>query len=210
MARHGIRNPGRVFWNPEVPLLYEEAIRRREGQVAEGGALVVRTGPHTGRSPNDKFIVQEPSSAERIWWGKVNRPFDTRRFEQLHARLLSSLQGKDLFVQDCVVGAEPAYQRPIRVITETAWHSVFARTMFAPAPSARGGGAVVHPECTVLHAPNFQADPNRDGTASPTFIIVHFGQKLVLIGGTSYAGEIKKSVFTIMNYLLPLECVLSM
>ncbi|MBI3321467.1 MAG: phosphoenolpyruvate carboxykinase (ATP), partial [Candidatus Omnitrophica bacterium] len=144
------------------------------------------------------------------WWGKVNRPFDARRFEQLHARLLSSLQGTALFVQDCVVGADPAYQRPIRVITETAWHSVFARTMFAPAPSARGDGAVVHPECTVLHAPNFQADPTRDGTASPTCIIVHFGQKLVLIGGTSYAGEIKKSVFTIMNYLLPLECVLSM
>ncbi|MBI4003798.1 MAG: phosphoenolpyruvate carboxykinase [Candidatus Omnitrophica bacterium] len=205
LARHGIRHPGQVWWNLRAPALYEEALRRREGQLAQGGALVVRTGQHTGRSPNDKFIVKEPSSAERIWWGKVNRPFEARKFDALHQRILAYLQGKDLFIQDCFAGADPAYRRSVRVITETAWHSLFARTMFLP-----GGGEEFVPEFTVLHAPNFQADPERDGTNSPTFIIVNFGKKLVLIGGTSYAGEIKKSVFTIMNYLLPQEHVLSM
>ncbi len=209
LARHGIRHPGRIFWSLSVPALYEEALSRREGHLAEGGAFVMRTGQHTGRSPNDKFIVREPSSAEHIWWGKVNRPFEARRFEQLRQRVLAYLQGKALFVQDCYVGADVAYRRPIRVITETAWHSLFARTMFLAAPSEPGGAAFV-PEFTVLHAPNFHAQPQRDGTHSPTFILVHFGAKLVLIGGTSYAGEIKKSIFTIMNYLLPLERVLSM
>jgi phosphoenolpyruvate carboxykinase (ATP) len=206
LARHGIIRPGQVFWNLQTPALYEQAIARREGQLAQGGPFVVRTGQHTGRSPNDKFIVKEPSSAEHIWWGKVNRPFDARRFTALHQRVLSYFQGKDLFVQDCIVGADAAYQRPIRVITETAWHSLFARTMFRAAPAEAG----FEPEFTILHAPSFHAEPERDGTASPTFIIVNFGAKLVLIGGTSYAGEIKKSVFTIMNYLLPLEHVLSM
>ena len=209
LARHGIVSPGSVFWNLGVAALYEEALRRREGQLAQGGAFVVRTGQHTGRSPNDKFIVQEPTSAKQIWWGKVNWPFEPQRFEALHCRILSYLQGKDLFIQDCFVGADPAYRRAIRVITETAWHSLFARTMFLPAAS-QAGPAAQAPQFTMLHAPNFQADPARDGTNSPTFIVVHFGQKLILIGGTSYAGEIKKSVFTIMNYLLPLENVLSM
>jgi phosphoenolpyruvate carboxykinase (ATP) len=210
LAQHGIQRPGHIFWNLGVAALYEEALRRRECQLAEGGALVARTGQHTGRSPNDKFIVREPTSAERIWWGSVNRPFEPRRFEALHARVLASLTGTDLFVQDCFVGADARYQRPIRVITETAWHSLFARTMFRPASPGGGNGAPFTPEFTVLHAPNFLAEPERDGTHSPTFILVHFGRKLILIGGTSYAGEIKKSVFTIMNYLLPLEQVLSM
>src|SRR3989338_5921987 len=208
LERHGIRRPGRVYWNLGVPALYEEALCRREGQLAAGGALVVRTGQHTGRSPNDKFIVREPSSAEHIWWGKINRPFDAHRFDQLHDRVLAYLQGKELFVQDCYVGADPAYRHPIRVITETAWHSLFVRTMFERAGQA--AGPAFPPEFTVLHAPNLHAEPERDGTNSPTFILVHFGKKLILIGGTSYAGEIKKSVFTIMNYLLPMEHVLSM
>jgi phosphoenolpyruvate carboxykinase (ATP) len=205
LERYGISKTGSIFWNLPTSALYEEALRRREGQLAQGGAFVVRTGAHTGRSPNDKFIVKEASSAERIWWGKVNRAFEARRFDALHQRVLSYLQGKDLFIQDCFVGADPAYRRSVRVITEAAWHSLFARTMFLP-----GGGEGFIPEFTVLHAPNFHAEPERDGTNSPTFILVHFGKKLVLIGGTSYAGEIKKSVFTIMNYLLPQEHVLSM
>jgi phosphoenolpyruvate carboxykinase (ATP) len=210
LAVHGIRHPAHVFWDLSVPSLYGEALRRREGQLAQGGSLVVRTGQHTGRSPNDKFIVEESSSAKHIWWGSVNRPFDASAFEALHQRVLSYLQGKDLFVQDCFVGCDPQFRRPIRVITETAWHSLFARTMFLPASDTGGDGAPFAPQFTVLHAPNFLAEPERDGTSSPTFIIVHFGAKLILIGGTSYAGEIKKSVFTIMNYLLPLERVLSM
>ncbi|MBI3088432.1 MAG: phosphoenolpyruvate carboxykinase (ATP) [Candidatus Omnitrophica bacterium] len=209
LLQHGIRNPARVLWNLSAPALYAEILQRHEAQVAQGGALVVRTGQHTGRSPNDKFIVREPSSQEHIWWGAVNRPFDAKRFDSLHQRVLAYLEGKELFVQDCAVGADPAYRRPIRVITETAWHSLFAGTLFRsaerdqrPEPAPSG--------FTVLHAPHFQAEPERDGTNSPTFILVHFGKRLILIGGTSYAGEIKKSVFTIMNYLLPLERVLSM
>ena len=209
LQRHGILRPGRISWNLDVPALYEEALWRREGQLAQGGSFVVRTGQHTGRSPNDKFIVREASSAKHIWWGKVNRPFEAKRFEALHRRLLAYLEGKELFVQDCFVGADPAYRRPIRVITETAWHSLFVRTMFETAPTPEAGAGFT-PAFTVLHAPNFQAEPERDRTNSPTFILVHFGRQLILIGGTSYAGEIKKSVFTIMNYLLPLEHVLSM
>ncbi len=194
-----------------VAALYEHAIHRGEGLLASGGPLVVRTGRHTGRSPGDKFIVREPSSANHIWWGAVNRPFDPQRFERLHRRVLAYLQSKARYVQDCLVGADPAYQHPIRVITETAWHSLFARTMFLPAlPAAADDGRVFRPEFTMLHAPLFQAEPKRDGTRSGTFILMDFGRRLVLIGGTSYAGEIKKSVFTIMNYLLPLRGVLSM
>ena len=154
LLRHGIRHPGQVFWNLQTPALYEEALKRREGRLAQGGAFVVRTGAHTGRSPNDKFIVEEPSSAERIWCGKVNRPFEARKFDALHRRVLAYLEGKDLFVQDSFVGADAAYRRSIRVITETAWHSLFARTMFL---TAADGGAAFQPEFLLLHAPNFQA-----------------------------------------------------
>jgi phosphoenolpyruvate carboxykinase (ATP) len=198
-----------VYDNLETPALYEHALRRQEGQLAQGGALVVRTGQHTGRSPNDKFIVKEPSSEARIWWGKINQPFEPASFDALHRRVLAYLQGQDRFIQDCVVGADPHYARRIRVITETAWHSLFARTMFAPAARGHDAAAFV-PQFTVLHAPNFHAEPERDGTRSPAFVIIHFAKQLILIGGTSYAGEIKKSIFTIMNYLLPLEHVLSM
>jgi phosphoenolpyruvate carboxykinase (ATP) len=206
LEAHGIVHPGYVAWNLTTPALYEAVCRRQEAQLAQGGALVVRTGAHTGRSPNDKFIVREPSSAGHIWWGKVNRPLEPPRFEALHARVLAYLRGKDLFVQDCFVGADPQHRRAVRVITETAWHALFARTMFEPGDPHHP----YQPEFTVLHAPNFHADPERDGTNSETFILVHFGRRLVLIGGTAYAGEIKKSVFTIMNYLLPLERVMAM
>ncbi|MBI4354070.1 MAG: phosphoenolpyruvate carboxykinase (ATP) [Candidatus Omnitrophica bacterium] len=209
LERHGIERPAKVSWNPNVPSLIEEAVHRQEGQVAQGGVLVVRTGQHTGRAPNDKFIVREPSSEARIGWGDVNKPFDARRFDQLHRRLLASYRGKDLFVQDRVAGTDATYQRRIRVVTETAWHSAFARTMFLD-PPAYAGHESFEPDFTVLQAPTCYAQPERDTTYSPTFVLIHFGKKLILIGGTSYAGEIKKSVFTIMNYLLPLEGVLSM
>lgn len=217
LAQHGILHPGYVSWNLSVPALYEAALQRHEGHVAQGGSFVVRTGWHTGRSPNDKFIVREPSSEAHIWWGTVNRPFDCDSFDRLHQRVLAFLQGKPLFVQDCFVGADPDYRRPLRVITETAWHSLFARTLFIVDEAARSAqtfippqGAGFTPGLTVLHVPTFHGEPERDGTNSPTFIIIHFGKRLILIGGTAYAGEIKKSVFTIMNYLLPLERVLSM
>ena len=209
LEQHGIRNVGTVYWNPSTPVLYEEVVRRREGFVAHLGPLVVRTGHHTGRAPNDKFIVREPSSQDKIWWGKVNRTFDPSRFDALYLRLLAYLQGKDIFLQDCYAGADPKYQVPIRILTEDAWHNLFARNMFI---QIKETGVVQRhvPSFTIINVPRFHAVPEVDGTNSEAFVIVHFARKLILIGGTSYAGEIKKSVFTILNYLLPLEHVLSM
>ena len=208
LEKHGIKNTGFVYWNLSTPLLYEEVIRRREGRMAHLGPLVVRTGEYTGRSPNDKFVVKEPSSADKVWWGQVNKAMAPERFASLQNRLLAYLQGKDLFIQDCFAGADPAYRLPIRVITETAWHNLFARNMFIQAKAEELASHV--PQFTVINAPNFHAVPEVDGTRSEVFIVIHFGQKLVLIGGTQYAGEIKKSIFTVMNYLLPQKQVLSM
>ncbi|MBI4464677.1 MAG: phosphoenolpyruvate carboxykinase (ATP) [Acidobacteria bacterium] len=208
VAEHGIQNAGRVFWNLPSPALYEHAIRRREGVVAHHGPLVVNTGRYTGRSPNDKFIVRESSSQDHIWWGPVNQPFEEEQFERIYQRVLAYLQGKDLFVQDCYAGADPNYRKPIRVISEFAWHSLFARNMFLRPDPGRLGQHV--PEYTLIAAPRFQAVPAVDGTRSEAFILVNFGRKLVLIGGTCYAGEIKKSVFTILNYCLPFENILPM
>ena len=208
LENHGIRNADTVYWNLPTPLLYEQAIRRREGHMAHLGPLVVRTGQHTGRSPRDKFIVDEPVHRDRVAWGSVNRPMSEDHFEALHKRLLAYLQGRDLFVQDCYAGADPDYRLPIRVVTETAWHNLFARNMFIQ-PSA--DALVDHvPEFTVIQAPNFHALPEVDGTNSEVFIVAHLEKRLVIIGGSLYGGEIKKSIFSIMNYLLPLGGVLPM
>ncbi len=209
LENHGIRKAATIYWNLSTPSLYEQAVHRREGIVAHLGPLVVRTGHHTGRSPNDKFIVREPSSDSKIWWGNVNRPIGQDRFDGIYDRLLAYLQGKDLFVQDCYAGADLKYRIPIRVITESAWHSLFARTMFIPVHEKKALESHI-PEFTIINVPSFHAIPEVDGTNSEVFILVHFGKKLVLVGGTSYAGEIKKSVFTILNYVLPLNQVLSM
>ncbi len=208
IEEHGITNANIVYWNLPAGALYEHALQRSEGKTAHLGPLVVSTGHYTGRSPNDKFIVQEPGSQSNIWWGAVNRPFEQDRFDRLYQRVMGFLQGKDLFVQDCFAGADPSYRKPIRVISEYAWHSLFARNMFIRPDWSKVREHV--PEYTIIAAPNFQATPAVDGTKSEAFILVHFGRKLVLIGGTEYAGEIKKSVFTIMNYCLPLENIFSM
>ena len=206
---HGISNVARVYWNLGIPALYEEAVRRREGQISIEGPLVCRTGQHTGRSPNDKFIVREPSSEDKVWWSKVNRPIEPAAFDTLYERMLRYSEGKELFVQDCYAGADPRYRLPIRVITEQAWHSLFARHMFIDIPEA--GPQPFHtPEFTVIDMPGMTADPKTHGTNSEVFILLNFAKKTVLIGGTSYAGEIKKSIFTVMNYLLPLRDVMSM
>src|SRR5688572_13413497 len=209
LEAHGIRNVARVYWNLSVPALYEEAVRRREALISTGGPLVCRTGQHTGRSPNDKFIVREPSSEDKVWWSKVNRPIESPSFDLLHQRLLNYVEGKELFVQDCYAGADPRYRLPVRVITEQAWHSLFARHMFIDVPET-GGGPAHEPEFTVIDMPGLHAEPAVHGTNSEVFIVLNFSRKMVLIGGTSYAGEIKKSIFTVMNYLLPLRNVLSM
>ncbi len=209
LEEHGLRNTGTIWWNLTTPVLYEHVIQRREGLVAHLGPLVVRTGQYTGRSPNDRYIVREPSSEAHIWWGKVNQPFDPARYDALRARLAAYLQGQDLYVQDCYVGADPEYRLPIRVITELAWHSIFARNMFRREKDPEKLAAH-RPEFTIIHAPGFHADPELDGTRSEAFILLNFGRREVIIGGTGYAGEMKKSVFTVMNYLLPPRGVLSM
>ncbi len=208
LENHGIVNYGQTYWNLGTPALYEEVIRRREGNIAHLGPLVVRTGQYTGRAAQDKFIVEQADSKSRVWWGKSNQPISERNFEILFHRLLAYIQGRDLFIQDCFAGADPRYRLPIRVITEKAWHSLFARNLFIQAkpeelPSHR-------PEFTIIHMPHFHALPSVDGTHSEAFIILNLARQLVIIGGTSYAGEIKKSVFSILNFLYPQNSVLSM
>ena len=208
LEKHGIVNPNNIYWTLTTPLLYEQATRRFEGHLAHLGPLVVRTGQYTGRSPKDKFIVDDPANHGNVAWGKVNQPMSEERFKALHARLMAYLQGRDLFVQDCFVGADPIYRMPIRIITEAAWSSLFARNMFIQASDDELATHV--PEFVVIQAPGFQAIPDVDGTHSEVFIVVNFAQRMVIIGGTQYAGEIKKSIFSVMNYLLPLKDVLSM
>ncbi len=205
----GIKNIREVFYNYGTPALYEQVIRRREGLLAHMGPIVVRTGYHTGRSPNDKFLVKEPTSEKNIWWGTVNASIDEAKFNKLYDKMLAYIQGKDLYVEDCYACADPKYKLDLRIITETAWHNLFARNMFRRYKDRKE--LLEHkPEFTVLHLPNFHADPDVDGTNSEVFIMLNFGKKLVIIGGTSYAGEIKKSIFTVLNYILPLKGVMSM
>ncbi len=208
LENHGIVNPRKVHWNHNTPMLYEDIIRRQEGSMAHLGPIAVRTGLHTGRAAKDKFIVQEEETGSQVWWGKVNKPYTPEKFEMMFRRLQAYLQGRDLWVQDCFSGYDPKYRLPVRVVTETAWHSLFARNMFIQAEAHELEKHV--PEFTVLHVPNFQAIPEVDGTNSEAFILLNLRRKMVLIGGTQYAGEIKKSIFTVMNYLLPQRKVLSM
>jgi len=208
LETHGLHNLEKVHWNLSTSALYEEAVRRREGIVGHLGPLIVRTGHHTGRSPKDRFIVREPSSESKVWWGRENRPFDVDHFNAIFHRLQAYVQGRELYVQDCYAGADPQYRIPIRIITVTAWQSLFARNLFVRIfdPEELRNHK---PEFTILSGPQFHAIPEVDGTNSEAFILVNFGKRLILIGGTSYAGEIKKSVFTVMNYLLPREDAIS-
>ena len=201
--------PGRsIAANLSVAELYERAIRADEGVIAAAGPLVVRTGQHTGRSPKDKFIVREPSSEAKVWWGPVNRPISEEDYDRLRARLVAYCAERDLYAQDCLIGADPDHQRRLRVYTETAWASIFARNLFRePAPEQIPGFS---PNFTIINVPSFQADPETEGTRTGTAILVHLQRMEIIIVGTEYAGEIKKSAFTVMNYLLPDEAVLPM
>ena len=209
VEHHGIRNPGTVYWNLSTSMLYEQVIRRREGAIVHLGPLIVSTGDHTGRSPNDKFTVKEPTSEDKIWWGKVNISIAQDDFDYLHRKMMAYIQNRDVFVFDGYVGADERYQMPVRIITEYAWHSLFARNMFI---QEHDGEKLKHhvPQFTVIDMPRFHAEPDFDNTNSQTFILIDFGKRLVLIGGTEYGGEIKKSIFTAMNYYLPQRGVLSM
>jgi phosphoenolpyruvate carboxykinase (ATP) len=188
--------------------LYEAAIRDGEGVLAAAGPLVVRTGQHTGRSPKDKFVVREPSSDAKVWWGEVNQPISEEHYDRLRARLVAYAAERDLYAQDCFIGAHPSHRRSLRVYTETAWASIFARNLFRR-PS-RHDLAAFRPNFTIINVPSFKADPATEGTRSETAILVHLGRMEVIVVGTEYAGEIKKSAFTVMNYLLPDEGVLPM
>ena len=208
LAQLGLTNLGDVYSNLSTPRLYEEVVRRREGWISHLGPMVVHTGHHTGRSPNDKFIVQEPSSEIKIAWGKVNRPFELAKFEALYAKMCAYFQGRDVFVANLFGGADLNYRIPVRVITDYAWHNMFARNLLIQPEMP-----VVHNSTdtwTIIDSPRFHASPEVDGTNSEVFIVINFARKLVIIGGTSYAGEIKKSVFTILNYLLPEKGVMPM
>jgi phosphoenolpyruvate carboxykinase (ATP) len=209
LENHGFSKLKKVYWNLSNAALYEESVKRSEGNVADQGPLIVDTGKHTGRSAGDKFVVKEISTENGIWWGEYNRPFSLEKFSLVFARLQAYLQNREVFVQDCYAGADPEYRLPIRVITEYAWHSLFAKNMFLPVESYEGLREFI-PEFTIVAIPSFNAIPAMDGTNTDTFILLNFDQRIVLIGSSEYGGEIKKSVFTVLNYLLPLQNVMSM
>ena len=188
--------------------LYEDAVRAGEGLIAADGPLVVRTGKHTGRSPQDKFIVKEAGSASKIWWGEVNRPIALEHYDRLRARLMAYLASRPVYAQDCFIGAHPAHRRSLRVYTETAWASIFSRNLFRRPSAAEL--ADFAPNFTIIDVPSFQADPATEGTRTGTAILVNLAAMEIIIVGTEYAGEIKKSAFTVMNYLMPDEGVLPM
>ncbi len=209
LSNQGVGNLRLAYWNLPTEALVEEAIFRNEGSLVLGGPFVANTGKHTARSANDKFVVRHANSEDNIWWGVYNRPFAPDKFEVLYDRLLGFMQGRDVFVQDVYAGADEAYRLPVRIVTELAWHSHFVRNMFILPQSLEEYKRFV-PEFTIVAMPSFKGAPAVDATASDTFICLSFEKKLAIIGNTAYAGEIKKSVFTILNYLLPLEGVLSM
>ena len=208
LEAHGVQTSKPVHFNLSAAALYEHAIRRQEGQLAQEGPLVCRTGAHTGRSPNDKFTVKEPSSEGSIWWGKVNKPIEPAQFDLLRKDIIAHLKSQELFVQDLYAGADPEYRLPVRFIHELAWQNLFVRNLFIVPPAADLAG--FQPQFTVMTAPSFKADPARHGTRSDVGIVVNLASREVLICGTSYAGENKKSIFSVLNYLLPLRGVLSM
>ena len=209
LSKQGLNPSGTVHWNLLAPALFEAAVRRGEGTVADMGPFVVTTAPHTGRSPNDKFVVREESTEGDVDWGKVNQPISEEHFDRVLADVRSYLDGlDDLFVQDLYCGADENHRLSVRYVMPNAWHAAFVRNMFIrPTTGALAG---FDPNFTVLHAPEFHATPERHGTRTGTFIVLHLSRRMILIGGTRYAGELKKAMFTVMNYLMPRDGVLSM
>lgn len=204
----GLHNLGDINYNLTAPELYEHALSYEEGILSEHGALCVNSVPYTGRRANDKFVVEEEGSKEDVWWGKVNKPFSTEKFNTLKTRVFAYLQGRDVYVQDLIAGADEKYALPVRFIQEEAYHSLFVQNMFIKATDKQLENFV--PGFTVVTVPGFKSIPEIDGTLSEVFIILSFEQKLILIGGTSYAGENKKVIFTVLNYLMPKLKVMSM
>jgi phosphoenolpyruvate carboxykinase (ATP) len=209
LSNHGIDGLRLSYWNLSAEALYEESIFRGEGAISAGGPFIAHTGKYKGRSANDKFLVRHSDSEGNIWWGTYNRPFSSEKFDALYERLLGYMQGRDVFVQDTYAGADEQFRLPVRFVTEHAWHSLFIRNMFILPQSLEEHEHFI-PDFTIIAAPGFRANPSIDNTNTETFIILNLERKLVIIGNTAYAGEMKKSVFTLLNYLLPLQGVLSM
>ena len=209
LSKQGLSPRGEVHWNLIAPELFQAAARRSEGEFADMGPFVAVTAPHTGRSPNDKFVVKEPSSDKDVDWGKVNHPLTVEKYQLLLEDVRSYLnETPELFVEDLYCGADPSYRLSVRYVSPNAWHMAFVRNMFIrPELSDL---PTFDPNFTVLHAPEFEANPARHGTRSGTFIVLNIAERTILIGGTRYAGELKKAMFTVMNYLLPKQGVLSM
>lgn len=208
LEEYGLVNLGNVNWNLSPPVLIEHALARKEGVLASNGAFAATTGPHTGRSPKDKFIVSNEENAAKIWWGENNHPMSPEQFENIRLRLAAYLQGRDVYVLDAAAGADPDYRMPIQVITELAWHNLFAHQLFLRVhPNEL---ANERPGFTILCVPNFHTDPRTDCTRSEAAIIIDFEERLILIAGTQYAGEMKKSIFTVLNFMLPSQGVLPM
>ncbi|HRM75077.1 MAG TPA: phosphoenolpyruvate carboxykinase (ATP), partial [Paracoccus sp. (in: a-proteobacteria)] len=203
----GITGFGNAYYNLLEPALIESAIQRGEGKLGLGGAFLVSTGAHTGRSPKDKHVVRTPSVENTIWW-ENNRPMTPEAFDRLHADMLAHMKGRDYFVQDLYGGADPALRLDVRVVTELAWHGLFIRHLLRRPEAAELASFV--PEFTIINCPSFKADPERHGCRSETVIALNFDKKLILIGNTAYAGENKKSVFTLLNYILPEKGVMPM
>ena len=197
----GIEPTDEVYWNLSPAELVEHAVSHGEGRLAASGAFTAVTAPHTGRSPQDRFVVKEPSTEADIWWGSVNVPMSPAHFEGLRSKLQEALGRQVLYVRDVTAGADPAYSLKVRVVTPSAWHNLFAANMFLPASGETASS--FEPDWTVLHDPKVQADPEADGTRTSTFIVMNFAERVVLVGGTAYAGEIKKSIFAVMNHRLP-------
>ena len=209
LSNQGFTNLRLAYWNLPTESLYEEVIFRGEGRISQNGPIIVNSGKHTARAANDKYVVREPSTEDDIWWGQYNRPYGRKKFEEIFTRLQGFVQGRDLFVQDCYAGNHPDYKMPVRIITEFAWHSHFARNMFLKPQNAEEYRVHV-PQFTVISVPSFKGFPPIDGTRTETFIILNFEQQIAIVGGSEYGGEIKKSIFTVLNYLLPKEGVLAM
>ncbi len=209
VANHGLKHLKRVYWNLPTEALYEEFIFRGEGSIVNGGPLLVNTGKWSARAANDKFVVHENETADSVWWGEYNRPISADKFASLLTRMQAYLQGEEIFVQDCYAGHDDDNRLAVRVITEDAWQSQFCRNMLI-LPKTQEEYRTFIPDFTVIALPTFKADPIVDGTRSETAIIINFAERLALIAGSSYGGEIKKSIFTVMNYLLPKNGVLSM
>jgi phosphoenolpyruvate carboxykinase (ATP) len=203
-----IKTSKKIYRNLSAPALYEHAAVNKEAEITAGGALCARTGKHTARSPRDRFVVREPSCEKHVWWSDQNEAIDEAAFDKLHAKVQNYLADKEVYQRDCYAGSDPGNRLAVRVYTELAWHSLFAGSMLIePAPAELSGFV---PGFTVVCVPGFTAMPQVDGTRGSAFILLNFKRKTVLIGGTAYAGEIKKAVFTVMNYLLPLKGVMPM